>query len=60
MMKQIYTSAWILLTIAALVSILSGSFDPVGLLVFSLVALALVLSLALWSVYVQTRDLKTE
>ena len=60
MMKKFYISGWILLTMAALVSVLSGSFNPVALLVFSLVALTLILSLALWSVYVQTRDFKTE
>ena len=60
MIKEIYISAWILLTIAAFASVLSGSFNLVALLVFSLVALGLVHTLALWSVYVQTRDLKTE
>jgi hypothetical protein len=56
MMKKIYISAWILLAAAALGTVLSGSFSPVALLVFSLFALALVHTLMLWSVVVNTRD----
>ena len=59
-MKQIYFSAWIVLTIAALVTVLTGSFSPAALVVFSLIALSLVYMFALWSVIVNTRDLKTE
>lgn len=59
-MKNFYISAWILLAAAAFVTVLTGSFNPLALLAFSLVALALVLSLAMWSVIVQTRDFKTE
>lgn len=60
MMKNLYISAWILLAAAAFVSVLTGSFNPAALFVFSLVALALVYALALWSVMADARDLKTE
>ena len=59
-MKNFYISAWILLAITAFVSVLTGTFNAVTLFVFSLVALALVYALALWSVIVNARDLKTE
>lgn len=59
-MKNFYISAWILLAITAFVSVLTGTFNAVTLFVFSLVALALVYTLALWSVITQTRDLKAE
>ena len=59
-MKNFYISAWILLALAAFVSVLTGTFNAVTLFVFSLVALALVYTLALWSVIPQTRDLKAE
>jgi hypothetical protein len=59
-MKNFYISAWILLAMAAFVSVLTGASNPVTLFVFSLVALALVYTLALWSVVVNARDLKTE
>jgi hypothetical protein len=59
-MKNFYISAWVLLAAAALVTVLTGSFNPLALLAFSLVALALVLSLVMWSVIMQTRDFKTE
>ena len=60
MMKRFYVSAWFLLAAAALVSVVTGAFNPVALFVFSLVALGLVYTLALWSVFVNTRDLKLE
>jgi ABC-type nickel/cobalt efflux system permease component RcnA len=60
MMKNFYISAWILLALAAFVSVLTGTFNAVTLFVFSLVALALVYALALWSVVTQTRDLEAE
>lgn len=60
MMKRLYISAWILLLLAALAAILTNSFSTALLLVFSLIALGLVLTLAMWSVVVNTRDLKIE
>lgn len=59
-MKKFYGLAWLILAGAVLVSILAGSFDPVSLLAFSLAALALVHALAIWSVIVNTRDMKLE
>ena len=59
-MRKIYISAWFLLAAAAFVSILTGSFNPFALLVFSLIALALVHTLMLWSVIVNTRDTQHE
>ena len=56
-MKKIYISAWVLLAAAALVTFLTGSFNPIVLLVFSLVALTLVHTLRVWSVIVNTRNL---
>lgn len=58
MIKNFYISAWILLAVAAFVTVLSGSFNPLTLLAYSLVALTLVLSLAMWSVITQTREFK--
>lgn len=49
-MKNIYTGAWILLTILFVASVLTGYFNPLSLVVFSLVALTLVFALALWVV----------
>lgn len=49
-MKNIYTTAWILLTITFIVTVLTGYYNPLSLVVFSLVALALVFALALWVV----------
>lgn len=57
MIKKFYISAWILLAAAALVTFLTGYFTPVALLVFSLTALALVHTLMLWSLIVNTRHL---
>lgn len=60
MMKKFYVSAWILLAAAALVTALTGAFDAAALVVFSLGALALVYTLALWSVFVNTHEMQTE
>ncbi len=59
-MKKIYVLAWFLLAAAAFVSALTGTFNPAALLVFSLIALGLVYTFALWSVLVNTREIKTE
>ena len=60
MLRKFYISAWFLLAATVLVSIFNGFFNPFTLLVFSLVALALVHTLLLWSVIVQTRDAQPE
>lgn len=59
-MRKLYLSAWVLLTAAAFVSALTGAFTPIALLVFSLLALGLVYALLLWSVIVNTYEIKTE
>lgn len=59
-MKNFYISAWIILAAAAFIAFLTGSFNPVALLAFSLAALVLVFALMLWAVVVNTRDLETE
>lgn len=59
-MKNLYIAAWVLLAVAAFTAVLADFLIPVALLLFSLVALGLILSLGLWSVVVQTRDFKTE
>lgn len=58
-MKKIYVSAWFLLAAAAIVTALTGAFDAAALVVYSLATLALVYTLALWSVIVSTREIKT-
>ena len=60
MMKNFYILGWFLLIAAVFVTLSSASFDTDTLLVFSLVASALVSTLAMWSVIGQTRKLKTE
>lgn len=59
-MKTLYLAAWLLLTVAAGVSFLTGYHNAAAMLVFSLAALALVYGLALWIVVVNTRDAASE
>ena len=60
MMKPIYAFAWVLLAAAIVLTAMTGTFDAPALVAFSLVALALVYTLALYSVIVNTREIKTE
>jgi hypothetical protein len=55
-MKKLYISAWILFALTALVTVFTGTFSSLALVVFSLVALGLVYALALRSVIANTRD----
>ena len=57
-MKKFYISAWILLAVTAFAAVLTGSFSPIAMLAFSLIALALVFALMLWTVIENTRDLQ--
>ncbi len=57
-MKKIYTAAWFLLAILFLATVLTGSLNPVSLVVFSLIALGLVYALALWVVIDNSRIYK--
>lgn len=59
-MKSFYISAWILFTITALVTVLTGTFSSPTLVVLSLVTFGLVYALALWSILTNTREAKTE
>jgi hypothetical protein len=59
-MKKLYVSAWILLAAAAFVSALTGTFSPAALVVFSLITLGLIYTLLLWSVVVNTQEVKHE
>jgi len=56
-MRKIYTAAWLLLTVLFLASVSTGNFNPVSLLIFSLIALGLVYAPALWAVVVNTKKL---
>lgn len=59
-MKKIYIAAWFIVALAVLVSIFTGTFNPAVLFVYSLVALALVHVLALWTVILHTREMKSK
>lgn len=48
--KKFYAAAWIFLTLAAFVTLLTGNFNALMLVAFSLTALGLVYALALWTV----------
>jgi hypothetical protein len=56
MMKKFYVTAWFLLAASVLVSAFTGTFNPLAVVVFSLVAVGLVYGFALWSVIVNRRD----
>jgi hypothetical protein len=58
-MRNFYISAWVLLAVAAFAAVLTNSFNPLALLIFSLIALVLVFTLMLWTVIVNTRELET-
>ena len=55
-MKKFYVLAWVLLAASVLAAVFSGTFDPLAMIVFSLVTVSLVYAFALWSVFVNTRD----
>lgn len=59
-MKKIYGFAWVLLAAAVIATASSGALNAAALFIYSLVALALVYALALWSVFVNTRKIPTE
>lgn len=58
--RTVLASAWILTALAALLFGLNGSIDPAVMVIFSLVALALLYAFALWTVLVNTRDSQPE
>lgn len=60
MMKKLYVGSWILLAMVVLGSVLNRTITPGAALIYSLLALGLVFTMMLWSVIVNTRDIKTE
>jgi hypothetical protein len=56
-MKKFYLAALFLLTLTFLAVVITGSFSWLSLMVFGLAALALVYSLALFSLYPNPREL---
>jgi hypothetical protein len=60
MMKKIYVGSWILLAVVVLGSVLNRTITPGSALIYSLLALGLVFTMMLWSVIVNTREIKTE
>lgn len=60
MLKNLYVLAWFSLAAIVLGSVSNGALNPASLVVFSLAALSLVYALALWSVFTNTREIKTE
>jgi hypothetical protein len=59
-MKKLFISAWILFALTVLVTVFTGNFSSLALVVFSLVALGLVYALVLRSVIVNTRDTQSQ
>jgi hypothetical protein len=56
MIRKVYTWAWLLVALAFLFSVLSGTFDAATAVIFGLVALGLIYALALWTVVMNTRE----
>ena len=54
-MKKFYISAWFLLAAATIVAAFSGALNGGVLFVFSLIALGLVYTLAVWAIIVNNR-----
>ncbi len=57
-MKNFYISAWILLFLAAFVSLATGTANWAALVIYSLIALALVHALMLWTLFDNNREHK--
>jgi hypothetical protein len=60
MLKKFYVLAWFLLIGSALVSVLTGSLNEIGMVAFGLIGLALVYALALWAVFTNPGELHPE
>lgn len=60
MLKQLYVWSWVLLAMVVFGSVLSRTLTPVAAVIYSLLGLGLVLTWMLWSVIVNTREIKTE
>lgn len=59
-MRTLYLAAWFLLSLAVAAAVITGTFNSVSLVIFSLAALALVYGLALWSAFTNSPDLGHE
>lgn len=59
-MKKFYVLAWFLLAASIIVMVFTGTFNPLAMVVFSLIAAGLVYALALWSVIVNTRETQSQ
>ena len=60
MLKKFYVLAWFLLIGSALIAVLTGSLNEIGMVAFGLIGLALVYALALWSVFTNPGELYAE
>lgn len=60
MIKNLYLIAWFSLATIVSASALTGTLTQTAVEVYSLLALGLVFALMLWSVIVNTREIKTE
>ena len=60
MIRTIYTLIWILAATAALLLVLTGTFDAAAISTFGLVALGLLYGFALWSVIVNRHGAQPE
>jgi len=60
MMKTFYILAWVLVALSAVVSLWAGYFNSATQVAFSVMVLALVYALALWSVITNPQDTKHE
>lgn len=58
MLKNFYIGAWILLSFAAFVSLVTGTANWAALVIYSLFALALVHALMLWTLVDHNRQHK--
>ncbi len=56
MLKAFYALAWVFLVLISVRLALTGTLNPVALLVLSLAAVALVYGLALWSVLTDAKS----
>lgn len=60
MIKTIYALAWILAATAALILVLTDTFDVAAMVTFSLIGLGLLYAFALWAVTLNARGSQSE
>lgn len=59
MIKKYYVLAWFLLAASVLVSVLTGTFNPLSMVVSGLVAVGLVYGLALWTAAMSPQEMRS-